>query len=235
MLARVFVLGGAQSVDKHRLHGTQEAPAVRSCGVANSERPRTSARKSVSRPPARSRSASAARKQPRAAARPAPVRAPRKAAVHPDPAGQVLRRFRSVFNAVRNHFRSVEQVAGISGAQVWALSEIAAQPGIGVGALARSMDIHQSTASNLVRALLEARLVASERGAVDQRAVHLHATARGLKVLGKAPTPFVGLLPDVLRRLDEATLRRLDRDLERLIRELRADPRGARTLIGAED
>jgi DNA-binding MarR family transcriptional regulator len=97
------------------------------------------------------------------------------------------------------------------------------------------MDIHQSTASNLVRALLEERLVASERGAVDQRAVHLHATARGLKVLGKAPTPFVGLLPDVLRRLDQDTLKRLDRDLERLLRELRADPRGAQMLIGLDE
>lgn len=208
---------------------------MRSCGVANSERPRTSAKKSVSRPAARSRADPAARTQARATVRPAAVRAPRQSAARPDPAGQVLRRFRAVFNAVRNHFRSVEQVAGISGAQVWALSEIAAHPGIGVGALARSMDIHQSTASNLVRALLEARLVASERGAEDQRAVHLHATARGLKVLGKAPTPFVGLLPDVLRRLDEATLKRLDRDLERLIRELRTDPRGAQTLIGADD
>lgn len=189
----------------------------------------------MSKPAARSRADAPVRKQPRAAARPVAVRAAREAVVRPDPAGQVLRRFRAVFNAVRSHFRSTEQVAGISGAQVWALSEIAANRGIGVGALARSMDIHQSTASNLVRALLEARLVASERGAVDQRAVHLHATARGLKVLGKAPTPFVGLLPDVLRRLDEATLKRLDRDLERLLRELRADPRGAKMLIGSDD
>lgn len=216
-----------------RLHSSQDACAVRSCGVANSVRTRTSAKKSVSKPAVRSRAGPAARASPAAAGS---VRAPRKtAAVRPDPAGQVLRRFRAVFNAVRNHFRSVEQVAGISGAQVWALSEIAAQPGIGVGALARSMDIHQSTASNLVRALIEARMVGSERGAEDQRAVHLHATARGLKVLGKAPTPFVGLLPDVLRRLDEATLKRLDRDLERLIRELRTDPRGAQTLIGVDD
>jgi hypothetical protein len=86
-----------------------------------------------------------------------------------------------------------------------------------------------------VRGLLEARMVASERGSVDQRAVHLHATARGLKLLGKTPTPFVGVLPDVLRRLDRATLMRLDRDLERLILELRADPRGAQTLIGGDE
>jgi DNA-binding MarR family transcriptional regulator len=208
---------------------------VRSCGVANSQSPKTSAKQSASRPAARARADSATRTRARATAGRAGVPKPRAPAVPPDPAGQVLRRFRAVFNAVRNHFRSVEQVAGISGAQVWALSEIAAHPGIGVGALARSMDIHQSTASNLVRALLEARMVASERGAEDQRAVHLHATARGLKVLGKAPTPFVGLLPDALRRLDDATLKRLDRDLDRLIRELRTDPRGALTLIGADD
>jgi DNA-binding MarR family transcriptional regulator len=170
-----------------------------------------------------------------AVAKASPVRPPAKASAPADVAGRVLRRFRSVFNAVRNHFRSIEQVAGISGAQVWALSEIASRPGIGVGALAQSMDIHQSTASNLVRGLIEARMVASERGSVDQRAVHLHATARGLKLLGKTPTPFVGVLPDVLRRLDRATLLRLDRDLERLIVELRADPRGAQTLIGHDE
>jgi DNA-binding MarR family transcriptional regulator len=153
----------------------------------------------------------------------------------PDPAARVLRRFRLVFNAVKTHFREVEKKAGISGAQLWALHAVSERPGIGVGDLARAMDIHQSTASNLVRGLLEARMVASERGSVDQRAVHLHATARGLKLLGKTPTPFVGVLPDVLRRLDRATLMRLDRDLERLILELRADPRGAQTLIGGDE
>jgi len=36
------------------------------------------------------------------------------------------------------------------------------------------------------------------KGEVDRRAVHLHATARGLKILAKAPAPLTGLLPDAL-------------------------------------
>ncbi|WP_354005126.1 MarR family winged helix-turn-helix transcriptional regulator [Ramlibacter cellulosilyticus] len=152
-----------------------------------------------------------------------------------DPASQVLRRFRTVFNAVRSHFRSIETTVGVSGAQVWALSQVASNPGIGVGQLARKMDVHQSTASNLVRALLDAGLVVSEKGETDRRAVHLRATARGLKALNKAPAPLTGLLPDALRRLDDATLQRLDRDLEKLIRELKADPAMANVLIGSDE
>jgi DNA-binding MarR family transcriptional regulator len=159
----------------------------------------------------------------------------RSASTTADPAARVLRRFRTVFSAVRNHFRSVEKSAGISGAQVWALSQVAAHPGVGVGQLARAMDIHQSTASNLVRTLLEAKLVVSEKGETDRRAVHLHATARGLKILAKAPAPLTGLLPDALQRLDAATLQRMDRDLARLIRELKADPDAANVLIGGSD
>ncbi|HBZ08040.1 MAG TPA: MarR family transcriptional regulator, partial [Massilia sp.] len=69
------------------------------------------------------------------------------------PETRVLRQFRIVFNAVKNHFRQVERDAGLGGAQLWALSVIAQSPGIGVTDLARALDIHQSTASNLVRAL----------------------------------------------------------------------------------
>jgi DNA-binding MarR family transcriptional regulator len=144
-----------------------------------------------------------------------------------DPAARVLRRFRLVFNAVKSHFRAVETKAGISGAQLWALSVIHARPGIGVGELARALDIHQSTASNLLRALIDKGLVAAERGGEDRRAVQLKATARAARVLAKAPGPFSGVLPEALGRLDQRTLARLDRDLALLIEELGVDDRAA--------
>jgi DNA-binding MarR family transcriptional regulator len=151
-----------------------------------------------------------------------------------DPATQVLRRFRLVFNAVKSHFRAVETKAGISGAQLWALSVVQAHPGIGVGELARAMDIHQSTASNLLRALLEKALVVAERGGEDRRAVQLQVTARGAKVLAKAPGPFSGVLPQALARLDKRTLARMDRDLATLIEELGVDDRAAGIPLGDE-
>src|SRR3954468_24932114 len=142
-----------------------------------------------------------------------PARKKSQAAEDVEPATRVLRRFRLVFNAVKTLFSAVETKAGISGAQVWALSVVHAHPGIAVGELARSMDIHQSTASNLLRALLDKHLVVAERGSEDRRAVQLQATARGVKVLAKAPGPFSGVLPEALGRLDKRTLARLDRDL----------------------
>lgn len=150
-----------------------------------------------------------------------------------EPAARVLRRFRLVFNAVKSHFRAVETKAGISGAQLWALSVVKARPGLGVGELAQEMDIHQSTASNLLRALIEAGLVVSAKGEEDRRAVRLQVTARGNRVLAKAPGPFAGVLPEALGRLDKRTLARLDRDLGALIEELGADESGANIPLGS--
>lgn len=149
-----------------------------------------------------------------------------------EPAARVLRRFRLVFNAVKTHFRAVEKKAGLAGAQVWALSVVAARPAIGVGELARAMDIHQSTASNLLKPLLEQGLVVAERSGKDRRAVHLKVTPQGARVLRKAPGPFTGVLPEALASLDAATLARLDRDLGKLIDVLGADARKGNLPLG---
>lgn len=174
-------------------------------------------------------------RQPAGVPLPTPARKARVTPVPEETVTQVLRRFRLVFNTVQRHFRAVETKAGISGAQVWALSVVAAQPGIGVNELARAMHVHQSTASNLLRSLVAAGLVVSERAGEDRRAVHLAPTAQGRKVLGKAPAPLTGVLPEALSRLDRTTLLRLDRDLGSLISQLHADPRGDTVLIGLGD
>lgn len=145
---------------------------------------------------------------------------------------QVLRQFRIVFNAVKSHFRQVEKEIGIGGAQLWALSLIHDEPGIGTGDLARLMDIHQSTASNLVRALVEQNLVSTSKSETDRRAVVLTVQPAAIKLLKKAPAPFSGVLPDALARIDQATLRRLDKDLGLVIATLEADERAANTPLG---
>jgi DNA-binding MarR family transcriptional regulator len=147
-------------------------------------------------------------------------------------AAQVLRRFRIVFNAVKTHFREVEKTAGLAGAQLWALSVVRGNAGIGVSDLARAMDVHQSTASNLVKSLLEQGLIAADRTGPDRRAVQLHVSSKGLRLLKKAPGPFAGVLPDALSSLDKNTLARLDRDLGALIELLGSGQRGARIPLG---
>ena len=143
-------------------------------------------------------------------------------------AAQALRRFRLVFNAVKTHFQQLEKRSGLGGSQVWALSIIREQPGIGTGALAQAMDIHQSTASNLVKSLLERELIEQRKSGTDRRSVLLTLLPAGRAVLKKAPAPFSGVLPDALAQLDRTTLNSLNRDLDKLLAVLKkADVRAA--------
>lgn len=142
-------------------------------------------------------------------------------------AALVLRRFRLVFNAVKTHFQQVEKSAGIGGAQLWALSVVRATPGVGVNGLARAMDIHQTTASNLVKALVKLDMLVAEKNGPDRRAVQLRVAPAGSRVLRNAPGPFAGVLPQALARLDAKTLKRLDQDLTKLLAELNVDERAA--------
>ncbi len=138
-------------------------------------------------------------------------------------AAQVLRRFRVVFNAVRTHFRQIEKESGLGGAQVWALSLIRSQPGMGVGEVAKGMDTHQSTASNLVKLLVKKQLVTMTKSLEDKRVVELRITPAGQAVLAQIPGPFEGVLPGALGQLDASTLACLNRDLGQLIGALHAD------------
>ena len=144
----------------------------------------------------------------------------------------MLRRFRLVFNTVKTHFQQVEKQAGIGGAQLWALSLIDAKPGLGSGELARAMDVHQSTASNLVRALVARGFVQADKGSSDRRAVQLTLLPAGRTVLRKAPGPLSGVLPQALAALDAETLARLDADLAQLISVLDGDERAANIPLG---
>jgi DNA-binding MarR family transcriptional regulator len=148
------------------------------------------------------------------------------------PETRVLRQFRIVFNSVKSHFRQVERDAGLGGAQLWALSVIAQSPGIGVTELARALDIHQSTASNLVRTLSGRGLVASAREGLDRRGVALRTLPAAEAVLQRAPMPFSGVLPGALASLDQATLSRLEHDLGQLIAALGVDEADAQVPLG---
>jgi DNA-binding MarR family transcriptional regulator len=149
----------------------------------------------------------------------------------PATALQVLRQFRVVFNAVKSHFQQIEKKTGIGGSQVWALSIVAQQPGIGMSALKQAMDIHQSTASNLVKALVQRELLRVEKDDKDGRAVRLFPTPAGKKLLKSTPPPWAGVLPGALAQMDDASLRRMEIDLGKLLQLLGQDPnaKAART------
>src|ERR1700753_3969648 len=65
---------------------------------------------------------------------------------------RTLQFFRTVFGSARTHDLEVRKTAGISGSQLWALSEIAGSPlsdGLTVNGLSEQMALHQTTAGTL--------------------------------------------------------------------------------------
>lgn len=130
------------------------------------------------------------------------------AAVTPE-VSAALARFRVVFSSVRAHNRRILEQCGAGALHVRALAVIAVHPGIGVSALARSLLIHQPSASRLVDDLVEQGLAERQRSTRDARAVELSIAPRGRKVLARAPDPLMGVLPDAVGRLSPARLRAL--------------------------
>lgn len=151
------------------------------------------------------------------------------ASLTPEAHLRVLRQFRLVFSSVRKHFQAMEKRAGIGGAPIWAMHLIAKLPGIGVTQLAQAMDIHQSTASNLVRGLVKSGLIVSEKSTQDKRVVELYPLPEGLKLLKKVPGPYSGVLPQALSEMDAQTLQELEQNLNALLQKMNIDERSAQT------
>jgi DNA-binding MarR family transcriptional regulator len=147
---------------------------------------------------------------------------------------EVLELFRVVFKSIRHHYRIVERKAGISGAQLWALAQIAENPGIKVGDLAHALAIHQSTASNLLRDLEAAALLTRKKMPEDKRSVRIYATPAGLAVLKRAPRPLIGVLQQALSELPSGNLDAMHRQLETLIDLMETRDDAARTTLLSE-
>ncbi|MFC4161206.1 MarR family winged helix-turn-helix transcriptional regulator [Chitinimonas lacunae] len=129
---------------------------------------------------------------------------------------EALKRFRVLFKSASNPYESAEQCAGLTGAQLWALAEVAQADNLTVNGLAEAMAVHQSTASNLIDKLDHKGLVLRLRDPYDRRVVRLRPTPSGQAVLASAPGPAAGILPDALLRLAPEKLEQLNELLNEL-------------------
>ncbi len=141
----------------------------------------------------------------------------RVSGTRPERAREALKKFRVVFSSVKKHFQHVEALCGVSGAQLWAIVEIARTPGLSVNELAYALSIHQSTASNLLAEIEKKGFVLKERTGADQRIVRLHLTKKGKDVVARAPKPSIGVLPDALQHLPNEVLDSLNANMAVLL------------------
>jgi len=150
---------------------------------------------------------------------------------------RTLQHLRTIFGSARSYDAEIRRSAGISGSQLWALSEIAGSHlplGLTVNGLSAQMALHQTTASNLVNSLVEHGLIRRERDKLDQRIVHLRTTADGKRLLLRTPGPHAGLLVDALRRLEPSQHERVAESLQWIVGLMRrtAESAAGETLMG---
>lgn len=133
----------------------------------------------------------------------------------------ILKDLRVIFRASQAHARWVEKECGLSSAQLWMMWELFNAPGLRVSELAKILAIHPSTCSNMLDKLQKKELIARDRSVNDQRNVHLCLTEKGTQLLATAPRPAQGVLADVLLRLPDESLNRLEIGLTEFMQALR--------------
>ena len=122
---------------------------------------------------------------------------------------------RRIVQALRISARDVERRTTLSGAQLFALAEIAANPGASVNDVAALTLTHQSSVSVVIRRLVDRRLVAKVPAGNDRRKQSLMVTAAGRKALAR--------VPDVVQQqLIAAIAARPTRERRTLVRALAA-------------
>ena len=127
--------------------------------------------------------------------------------------GQILQLVR----VVQKGMQSIDDSHGLSGAQLLALWQISAQPGVRVAELAKALHVKPSTASNLLDKLEVRQLVRRERHGEDTRVVCLHLTQAGRKQMMDIPGPLHGRLRGALASMPAPLLANLRAGLASLL------------------
>ncbi|HEX6643322.1 MAG TPA: helix-turn-helix domain-containing protein [Gemmatimonadales bacterium] len=144
-------------------------------------------------------------------------RAPRPG---PD-AGRIMESLRRIVRSLRVSAAAVERQTGISGAQLFVLTELAARPGRSLGDLVARTLTSQSTVSQVVAGLVDRGLVARSADPADGRRILLEPTAAGAALIRAAPRTAQADLVDGLARISPAARAALAEGLEAWIRAAR--------------
>jgi MarR family transcriptional regulator, lower aerobic nicotinate degradation pathway regulator len=135
--------------------------------------------------------------------------------------------FRRIVQALRVGARDGECRAGVSGAQLFALQQIAEHPGASINDVAALTFTHQSSVSVVIQRLVAQRFVAKVAARHDRRRQRLELTAAGRRALRSGPVVVQERLIAAISALPAAERRTLARalgDVARLVTPTGAAP-----------
>ena len=147
----------------------------------------------------------------------------------------VIEQFRTVIRAIQAHSTWVERQCGVSAAQLWALWEIHAEPGLKVKDISERLSIQPATASNLLDKIQAKGLIRRDRCGPDQRVVQLFPTEAGEALLADAPGPAEGALLNALARMSTDEVASLGAGLSVLVERMTSGGKFARSAFAAEE
>lgn len=102
----------------------------------------------------------------------------------------ILQALRQLVHGLRVTAHAVEHELGLTGAQLFVLGEIAAEPNLSIRRLSERTLTHASSASVVASRLLEKGLIARADDPTDRRKSVLRVTRKGHALLARAPEPY---------------------------------------------
>ena len=132
----------------------------------------------------------------------------------------VFHPLRRLVHALHVASRETERRLGVTGAQLFVLTQLRATPSLSINALAERTMTHQSTVSVVVRRLVRRKLVRKIRAQDDARRVELTLTPAGIALLKRAPEVLQVRLASAIGALSATQRRSLANGLEHLVSEL---------------
>lgn len=126
-----------------------------------------------------------------------------------DDAVLVVDGLRRLVHGLRVTAHTAERDLGVSGAQLFVLRELAAEPGASMRRLSERTLTDPSSVSAVVARLVEEGLVVRGRSELDARRSVLSVSRKGHSLLSRAPEPYQARLIAALRALPPARRRQL--------------------------
>jgi DNA-binding MarR family transcriptional regulator len=147
---------------------------------------------------------------------------------------RILDSIRRLVRLLRVSDRHAQADLGVSGAQLFVLTEIGKTPALSLGKLAARTRTDQSSVSVVVTRLVEAGLVTRDRDERDARRLVLHLTRAGRAMLNKAPVVTQERLLAAFDRMEVDEVRRFADTFQAIVDGLGAED-GPAPMLFEED
>ncbi|HEX7020954.1 MAG TPA: MarR family winged helix-turn-helix transcriptional regulator [Gemmatimonadaceae bacterium] len=127
---------------------------------------------------------------------------------------------RALVASLTQSARAIEQDTGITNAQLFVLRELARDEPLSINDVAARAMTRQSTASLLVERLVRAGLVRRAWAADDARRASISLTARGRRIVDRAPEPPTARVIEALQKLPGGRVKELHSGLALLLEHM---------------